>query len=105
MNYVTKNIHNWKLLLSKYSNGRTTVIFINPDDGEEEAIATINLPNIELKKDEVIIKDYSENEGMYESMLKLGYISPEIHQVRTGFVTVPVVKLLIKPTPENRYTK
>ena len=104
MSYVRMNLHNWKPLLGKYPNGRTAVIFVNPKDGEEESVATVNLPNVPLEEGEVIIKDYSENEGMYDSMLKMGYISPEIRRVETGMVDVPVVKLLIQPSPENKYT-
>jgi DNA helicase HerA-like ATPase len=48
-----------------------------------------------LDKYEVIIKDYSENEGLYECMLKTGHIGPELRRVYSGFISAPVCKLLL----------
>jgi hypothetical protein len=62
------------------------------------------MPDVKLAPDEVIIKNYSENEGMYEAMLEAGYISPALRTVESGFIEVPVVKLLIQPTLENQYS-
>lgn len=97
-NFVGKS----KAYLGQYPNERTAVIFID-EHNDDEIVATVNLPDVQLGTDEVIIKDYSENTGMYEAMLKRGYISPEIRRVESGFVDMPVVKLLVQQTDENKY--
>jgi len=38
--------------------------------GEKIATCTINIDGINLEKNEVIIKDYGENEGMFKSLIK-----------------------------------
>ena len=73
-----------------YSNGRIALQLIQ--DGEPIAVATVNLPDIKLKKDEAIIKDYSENEGMLMALKNAGLIKKEIGTVQSGFVTCPVVQ-------------
>ena len=68
---------------------------------EPVLIATVNIPTEELKDDEVIIKNYSENEGVLDVLVRAGVVSEPIRTIETGHVTVPVVKLLIKPVYES----
>ena len=63
-------------------------------NGECIAVATINVPEVPLQPDEVIIKNYSENEGMYDCLHKAGYISEPLYHIQTGYVTALVCKLL-----------
>ena len=77
------------------NNGRIAIELIDPEDGEIIAVATINIPEIELQENEVIIKDYSENEGMYLTLLMAGVIGPAKYYVETGFVTCPVCGCLL----------
>lgn len=81
--------------MGKYSNGRTA-IFLRDAEGWPLATATVNIPSIPIAEDEVIIKNYSENEGMYKCLRKAGIISEYIRIVRTGYVMCPVCKLLIR---------
>ena len=83
------------------NNGRIAIELIDPDDGEIIAVATINIPEIELQENEVIIKDYSENEGMYLTLLMAGIIGPAKYYVENGFVTCPVCDCLL---PVNETT-
>ena len=55
------------------------------------AVATLNVNGLEL--DEVAIKNYSENEGVYDALLEAGVIFPKHRELSTGYVTVPVCKL------------
>lgn len=98
MSYITENFHKWTPAVHTYSNGRKAVEYTTEEDGypESACIATINLPDEDIEADEVIIKDYSENEGIYEMMLKAGHIGPEIRTVYSGFISAPVCKLLLK---------
>jgi hypothetical protein len=54
--------------------------------------ATVNAPNEYLEPDEVVIKNYSENEGCLPFLVTNGVVSPALRWVDYG---MPVVKLLI----------
>lgn len=86
----TCNIH-----FSEYSNKRTAILLVDPFDPlDTVAVATTNIPDVPLLEDEVIIKDYSENEGMFDVLTKAGIVSDTGRRVQTGFVTCPICKLL-----------
>ena len=74
-------------LLSDEENADKGVFY-----GEPIAIATVNLPEIKLKDNEIIIKDYSENEGMLAALKKFGFITDAKREISTGFTTVYVVE-------------
>jgi hypothetical protein len=78
----------------QYSNKRTAIRLIDSRDGDTIAVATVNLPNEKLNDNEVIIKDYSENEGILQSLQSASIISEPLRYVETGFVTCPVCTLL-----------
>ena len=58
-------------------------------------VASVNIPEEKIGKDEIIIKNYSENEGILDILIKANIISKPIRMVETGYVEVPVCKLLI----------
>lgn len=60
--------------------------------GEPIAVATVNIPEIELKDNEIIIKNYSENEGMLETLKNFGFITEAKREISTGHTTVYVVE-------------
>ena len=61
---------------SKYTqNNRIAISLIDAEDGEPIAKATLNLNEIPLEKNEIIIKNYSENEGIYDCLVEAGIIS------------------------------
>lgn len=88
------------LQLGYYSNNRLAIELVsaveNLDDylfiGEPITKATTNLPDIDLKNDEIIIKNHSENEGILETLKQYGYISDSIKEVSSGFSHFNVVK-------------
>lgn len=85
------------LVFKKYdNNGRTAIELINTRDGSPVAIATVNIPSAPLERDEVIIKNYSENEGMLDALVSNGIVEPTGKKVQSGFVECDVCKLLIK---------
>ena len=81
-------------LSNKYSNGRQAIELIT-QDGEPMCMATVNVPALALAKDEVIIKDYSENEGIFKVLSDAGIVKATGETVKMGFVECPIVKLLI----------
>jgi hypothetical protein len=52
------------------------------------------MPDVPLGRNEVCIKDYSENEGMAAALEAAGVIKPTGRTVRYGFVEIPVCELL-----------
>jgi len=91
-----------RLVFSKYmNNDRTAIILEDLSDLSIVATATVNIPEYNLDPDEVIIKDYSENEGMLECLMLNIVVSKPLRWVKTGFVKCPVCKLLIEPEYEN----
>jgi hypothetical protein len=78
--------------LRKYENGRTA-IRIYDADGEPYAVATVNMPNVLLADNEVLIKDYSENEGILDFLVKNNIVTPTSCGVESGFVWLPIAVL------------
>ncbi len=87
----------WDCILQKktYSNNRIALQLIDAEDGSPIATATVNFPDEQLNDDEVLIKDYSENEGMYKALVDAKIISEVIEYIQRGFVTLPKCKILI----------
>lgn len=92
----------WDCILEfgKYGNGRTAISLIGAPGTEDQyepiATATVNLPYVECDEDEVLIKNYSENEGMEEALIEAEIIGPRLGTRATGFVEVTKHKLLIE---------
>lgn len=90
--------YNVVLSFNQYRNGRTQIEILDADDfGAPIMVATVNLDNVPLEEGEIIIKDYSENEGVLDFLVQNGIVSRPKRWISTGWVTCPVVDLLIKP--------
>lgn len=78
-----------------YQGNDRKAIYLNngPDDF---IVATINIPEEPLDDDEVIIKDYSENEGMLATLIQAGILDRFARFVKTGHVVCPVYNLTAK---------
>ena len=75
------------LMFNQYRNGQTAISLIAAEDDPEQDIlegapigtATVCIPEgIAVNFDEVLIKEYSENQGMVSALLKAGVIEQEI---------------------------
>ena len=73
------------------------LIAFNNSEGymEEYAVVSTN-PNTELEKGFVAIKNWSENEGILNVLIREGIISTPSYFIKSGFVDIPVSKLLIE---------
>jgi hypothetical protein len=88
----------WPCILQfdRYAKGnRLCISLLHAEEGDPVATATVNIPGEEIEDDEVIIKDYSENEGMLTALVNAGVVSVPVRYVSQGFVICPVCKLLI----------
>jgi hypothetical protein len=76
---------------SRYDNDRLALSLV--DEEGPVATCTVNMPDVPLGRNEVCIKDYSENEGMAAALEAAGVIKPTGRTVRFGFVEIPVCEL------------
>lgn len=85
--------------LGSYANGRAAISLYDAEDGCPYATASVNLPDVLLKENEVLIKDYSENEGILSFLVENNIVRDTGYGVQSGFVYIPVCELL----PEDHW--
>ena len=88
---------NWDVRLDtsrKYANGRKAIVLMDATDGEQIAVATVNMPYDKLQEDEVFIKDYSENEGMLNFLVENKIVEYPHETVPSGFVLIYKCRLV-----------
>lgn len=82
--------------IQQYQGGNPAIklIDIHKEWDNLVAIASTNIPG--LAQDEVAIKDYSENGGMYDALLKAEVILPLHRYTTSGYVErIPVCRLRV----------
>lgn len=90
-----------KAVKKQYYDGSLALVLICKEDGQTYAKASVNLDSEKhkLKKDEVIIKTYSENEGILDVLLKHKIVKKTGRSVSLltlgGEIQLPVIKVLI----------
>jgi len=65
------------------------------DDEGQVACATVNLPEHDIQANEIIVKTWSENEGMLDFLIRNRICADTGREIATGFVKARVCKLLI----------
>ncbi|MDB5352009.1 MAG: hypothetical protein JWN86_3256 [Planctomycetota bacterium] len=92
---IKVKFQNWDcdLIKHRYANGRTALELVDSQDGERVATATLNLPNEPPAPDEVVIKSYSENETMLETLVNAGIVEPTGRVCVSGFIQAPVCRV------------
>lgn len=86
-----------ELEFNEYFNGRTAISLIDAVSKEPYMTATTNMPHIFIKDNEIIIKDYSENEGIHKALVEQDIVGPKLYPARSGYIQATVCKLLINP--------
>lgn len=76
---------------TEFSNGGKVLLINSLETGERMTHANVWIPN--LAPDEIAIKSYSENEGLYDLLLHLDIIKPAHRFVKSGFVALHVCRL------------
>ena len=81
-----------EILIGRYANNATALRIIAAETernqllgvfpGEPIAVTTVNANDCKLGKNEVLIKDWSENEGMADALAKAGVVelTGELHK-------------------------
>ena len=106
-----KTVSEVTVVKSKYSNGRTSLELIDIEDGIPYATASVNLPNVLLEENEILIKDYSENQGVLDFLVENNIVNRTERSVQSGYVWIPVCILnpesewKTKETQESSKTK
>ena len=82
--------------ISRYLSTNTpAIILYDIEDGQEVLRPTTNLLDAELKENQVLIKNYGENEGVLEALVEAGIISEPVGKMDSGFVELDICELLI----------
>ncbi len=90
---------NVRLEKSEYYNSAICLQLLydgGDEDGLPFAVCTVNIPHAQVAEDEVAIKDYSENEGMLQYLIKNKIVMLPHRYTQSGYVTVPICRILIK---------
>jgi len=86
-----------------YANGRKRLDILEVPDHFPYAIATVNLPDVLLEDNEILVKDYAENEGMLDFLTANNIVIPTDRGVHSGFVWLPVC--ILNPESEWGYNE
>lgn len=78
----------------EYTNSQTALELIDNLDGSPVLTASISVPEIALGKNELIIKDYSENEGVLGFLVENNIVRLLGRHIETGLITAEIVELL-----------
>jgi hypothetical protein len=81
----------------QYANGGTALLVHADVAGHAELIATatVYVEGTPLRADEVLINDYSENDGLKAALVLAGIVKQTGRVVHTGRVTVEICEVLI----------
>jgi hypothetical protein len=80
--------------VGEYTNSQTALELIDPTDGSPVLTASISVPEIALEKNELIIKDYSENEGVLGFLVENNIVRLLGRHIETGLITAEIVEIL-----------
>jgi len=83
---------NVSVVLGQYVETKQNAITIIDDEGVI-AKASIANPDIVLDVDEVIIKDYSENKGVFKSLIYNNIIEDTGRRFISGYEECPIAKI------------
>ncbi len=89
-------MENCHLSFAKYQDGSTALLILT-SLGEPLIKVTACLPHIALAKDQILVKDYSENEGILDCLVKLEIIEDLEDPIPSGYAILNVCKLLVNP--------
>ena len=82
-----------QLVVGKYKDGSNSLELINPFTNEFHATASINIEGVAPVDNEVLIKDYGDNKGMYMLLRNERVISGSKREVTVGFGKAYLVDL------------
>ena len=80
----------------RYSNDRLALELVSARNNESLYVATVNVPEVVLQPNQLLIKNWSENEGILQFLIdnKIVSRSKQLVKVGAGFVSADIVELL-----------
>lgn len=85
-----------KPVLLKYAdNDRPALRLVDAEDNSPIAQASVNFPEVNIPDGYIAIKNWSENEGVLESLMEAGIVSEPFSYHSYGSICSPICKLLI----------
>lgn len=81
------------LFLTKYVEPENNALILENLDGSPWATASINIGLKTISEDLVFIKDYSENEGIFDLLKDNGVVKELVGICRSEYVDVPVIRI------------
>lgn len=95
---------NCSLQFGRYKDG-SYALSIFDDYGEPLINVTKHVPGYKLQENQILVKNYSENEGILECLIEQEIIKNTGIVVPTGFVQLHVCDLLIDPETYHKENK
>lgn len=91
---MTVKFQQWYCAVARaqYLNKVPALLLVDTRTGEHVARATVNIPGAKPKPNHVFIKNWSENEGMYESLVEAGVIKEAVNEF-------PFNRIMVKECP------
>lgn len=83
----------YRVRQGRYPHGGATWLQLINDGEEPVATATVNLPEQRISAEEALVKSWSENEGMLESLVAAGIVEDTGRTVPSGFVRANLVRV------------
>lgn len=80
--------------IGRYNNKRPNIQLIDVIDGVPFMTASLNVPLLDVDSEFVLIKDYSENAGVFTWLISKNVIEPTGEYYELAFDRVPICKLL-----------
>jgi len=104
--YITFNGFVCRLIQERYKFGGTCISLVDTADGFPVGTATVWIQGYEpATPNHVLIKDYSENEGMLNALLEGGVIKRTGTYYNSGFVSIPEVEIIVNLQRDNNGQK
>lgn len=93
-NFIDENVD---FAVGRYSNNRLAIYLVKPVSRMKVANVTVNIPEIDLEPDEIVVMNWSENEGMLDFLLANELVEKTNRSVQMPFTGMePIVKITDK---------
>lgn len=94
---VRFNTFDCRLMWSRYAQSRRPALFLvrSHAPGDLIAVASVELPGVELDANEIAIKDFGPSAGALDALRLAWVISKPVRFVEVGEQSIPICKLLV----------
>jgi len=82
------------LHIEKHPITQQNAMYLRTLEGEPQMTITKNVEHLELEEDEVVIKDYSENEGIMAILIRRGIIAKPHEKIKSGHDILHICQLI-----------